>query len=130
MNPSDFKFYSTFLMEKAGFSIGADKTYLLESRLAPVIKKWQVNSIPEMIPLLKIGQNQGLVQDVIDAMMTNETLFFRDDRPFKQFRAAVLPAILKNRETQKKMRIWSAACSTGQEPYSIGMILRETMPAI
>lgn len=130
MNNDDFTFYSKFLMEKAGFSISQDKIYLLESRLTPVIKKWKIASISEIIPVLKAAQNKDLIQDVIDAMMTNETLFFRDDKPFKQFRSSVLPAILKSREKQKKLRIWSAACSTGQEPYSIGMILRETIPNI
>jgi chemotaxis protein methyltransferase CheR len=130
MNPNDFKFYSAFLLEKAGYAINEDKIYLLESRLTPVIKKWQLDSIADMIPQLRLGQNKELFQDVIDAMMTNETLFFRDDKPFKQLRNTVLPTVLQNRETQKKLRIWSAACSTGQEPYSIGMILRETMPTI
>lgn len=130
MNSLDFNFYSSFLLAKAGFAIKEDKIYLLESRLTPVIKKWKCNSISDMVPLLKAGQNKELVQDVIDAMMTNETLFFRDDKPFKHFRNTVLPSVLSQRALQKKLRIWSSACSTGQEPYSIAMTLRDTIPTI
>lgn len=130
MTPLDFNFYSTFLLEKAGFCIKEDKMYLLESRLTPVIRKWKIDSLSELIPVIKLGQNAELIRDVIDAMMTNETLFFRDDKPFKQFRNTVLPAMLASRADQKKLRIWSAACSTGQEPYSVAMTLRDTMPTI
>lgn len=114
-------------MEKAGYFVSEDKTYLLESRLARVIKEWNINTISEIIPLIQVSTNKDLIQDVIDAMMTNETQFFRDDRPFKQFRNTVLPVIMKNRAQKKSLRIWSAACSTGQEPYSIAMILREVI---
>lgn len=67
-------------------------------------------------------------KQVIDAMMTNETLFFRDDKPFRQLRSAVLPTVIKAREGRKSLRVWSAACSTGQEPYSIAMTILETLP--
>ena len=130
MNSLDFNFYSAFLLEKAGFQMKEDKIYLIESRLMPVVRKWKIGSISDMVPQLKLGTNKELVQDVIDAMMTNETLFFRDDKPFKKFRNDVLPAMLQSRAAQKRLRIWSAACSTGQEPYSIAMTLRDVLPTI
>ncbi|MGB4107905.1 MAG: protein-glutamate O-methyltransferase CheR [Alphaproteobacteria bacterium] len=130
MSDVDFEFFRKFLSDKAGLSIGADRGYLLASRLVPVLKKWKLAEINDLIPPLRLGQNAELVQDVIDAMMTNETLFFRDEKPFKQFRNIVLPEILKKCGTRKSIRIWSAACSTGQEPYSIAMVLQEALPKI
>lgn len=130
MSDVDFEFFRKFLSDKAGLSIGTDKGYLLASRLVPVLKKWKLSEINDLIPHLKSGLNTELVQDFIDSMMTNETLFFRDEKPFKQFRNVVLPEILKKCGARKSMRIWSVACSTGQEPYSIAMALQEAVPGI
>ncbi|HEX2620696.1 MAG TPA: CheR family methyltransferase, partial [Phototrophicaceae bacterium] len=130
MNPADFEFYKRFLRDKAGFQLNQDKVYLLESRLTPIAKKWNYHGTADLIPHIRLGQNAALIQDVIDAMTTNETLFFRDDKPFKHLKGVVLPALIEKRKMLRKIRIWSAACSTGQEPYSIGMILREIMPDI
>lgn len=129
MTPETFSFYKKYLHEKSGLSLDEDKIYLLESRLTPVMRKWMFGNMAELTKALCTTPDRKLVTEVIDAMTTNETLFFRDDRPFKQFRSAILPALLKARENKRSLRIWSAACSTGQEPYSIAMILRETLPA-
>lgn len=130
MTPEDFAYYKKFLYEKSGLALSDEKTYLLESRLNPVAKK---NGLPDLDALtksLRLIPNPRLEKQVIDAMTTNETLFFRDDRPFKQFRETVLPAMIKVRESKKSLRIWSAACSTGQEPYSIALTLHQTLPNI
>ncbi len=127
MNTDDFIFYKKFLQEKSGLSLSEDKIYLLESRLSPVLRKWMFGNLDEMTRALRLTPDRKLVIEVIDAMTTNETLFFRDDRPFRCFRSDVLPALLKLRDNKKALRIWSAACSTGQEPYSIAMTIHETM---
>lgn len=128
MNPEDFAYYKKFLYEKSGLSLTEEKTYLLLSRLTPVARKNGFEDLEAMSKSLRIMRDTKLEKQVIDAMMTNETLFFRDDKPFKQLRSAVLPAVIKSREGRKSLRIWSAACSTGQEPYSIAMTILETIP--
>lgn len=128
VSPEDFSFYKKFLYEKSGLSLGDDKVYLVVSRLTPVARKWGFNSLSEMTKNLKLSPDRKMLSEIIDAMTTNETLFFRDDRPFKYFKTNLLPEIIKNREIRKSIRIWSAACSTGQEPYSIAMSLLDILP--
>lgn len=128
MNKDDFNFYCRMLYEKSGLALTPEKTYLVESRLLPVARKNGFNLLEDLTQALKSGAAPALLRQIVDAMMTNETLFFRDHRPYGQFKSIVLPALLKAREGKKSLRIWSAACSTGQEPYSIAMILREVLP--
>ncbi len=124
----DFLFYKQFLYEKFGYVLGDDKTYLLLSRLTPVSRKWDFPSLDDMTKKVRSGTgDQKMVKEIIDAMTTNETLFFRDERPFKYFREVLVPHIEKARETRKRIRIWSAACSTGQEPYSVAITLMEVL---
>lgn len=128
MSPEDFTFYKTYLDKHTGLALTPDKTYLLETRLSPVVKKWDFSSLTDMTVTLRRNPERKLLQDVIDAMVTNETMFFRDERPFTYFRDTVLPSIVALRADRKSLRIWSAACSTGQEPYSIAMSLAEIIP--
>lgn len=128
MNTDDFNFYKKMLQEKSGLFLSEDKIYLLESRLSPVLRKWMFGNLEEMTRALRLTPDRKLLTEVIDAMTTNETLFFRDDKPFRYVRTSLLPGIIKARENKKHLRVWSAACSTGQEPYSIAMTLCETMP--
>lgn len=127
MNGDDFKFYRQFLHEKSGLALTEEKIYLLESRLTPVVRDYGFASLEQLTKALKSAPDSKLVKAVIDAMTINETLFFRDAKPFMQFKTIVLPAIIKARENKKSLRLWSAACSTGQEPYSIAMILDEAL---
>jgi chemotaxis protein methyltransferase CheR len=125
MTNEDFDLLCRLLKERSGLVLTRDKAYLLESRLLPVARKRNMKSLDELIGLLR-GRPEGeLVRDVIEAMTTNESFFFRDIKPFDQFRNFVIPQLLKTRTVKKSMRIWSAACSSGQEPYSIAMILAE-----
>jgi len=128
MNADDFAFFQKFLRDKSGMALGDDKLYLLESRLSPVMRKWMFGNLEEMARALRLTPDKKLVSEVINAMVTNETLFFRDDRPFKHFRTNMLPSLLEARKQKKSIRVWSAACSTGQEPYSIAMTALETIP--
>ena len=127
MNDDDFKLFARVLKEKSGMSLARDKIYLLESRLKPVIEKYKCGSLEGLAVLLRDTGNNLLIYELIEAMTTHETLFFRDDRPFSYFRTALMPALLQARQTEKKLRFWSAACSTGQEPYSIAMTVSELL---
>ena len=127
MKDEDFTVFAKLLKDKSGLSLTPAKTYLLESRLAPIAVKYNCGDLAGLAGLLRGSANAALVYDVMEAMTTNETLFFRDDKPFRYFRSVLLPALLKAREGSRRLRIWSAACSTGQEPYSIAMTLTELL---
>jgi len=125
MTNEDFDLLCRLLKDRSGLVLTRDKAYLLESRLLPVARKRSMRSLDELIALLRGRPDGELVRQVVEAMTTNESFFFRDIKPFDQFRAYVLPQLLKTRAGKKSIRIWSAACSSGQEPYSIAMILAE-----
>lgn len=91
----------------------------------PVARKWQLADLDAVVGKLRAEPRGGLVRDVVDAMTTNESFFFRDAKPFDQFRDVVLPRLLETRASARRIRIWSAACSNGQEPYSLAMILKD-----
>jgi chemotaxis protein methyltransferase CheR len=124
MTGDDFDLLCRMLKERSGLVLTRDKAYLLESRLLPVARKRNMKSLDELIAALRGRTDGDLVRDVVEAMTTNESFFFRDIKPFDQFRNFVLPSLIKTRATKKSIRIWSAACSSGQEPYSLAMILK------
>lgn len=125
MKISDFDLYRDLLKEKSGLSLTQDKAYLLESRLSPIAKKWGYDSLDAMTAKLRGVPDRNLVGDVVEAMTTNETSFFRDIKPFDLFRQTVLPCMKQARASRKKLRIWCAASSSGQEPYTLAIILKE-----
>ncbi len=124
MNPPDYDFLRKFLKERSGIDLSTDKQYLVESRLVPIARKVGLPGIGELVARLKTG-DASLITDVVEAMTTNETFFFRDKIPFDHLRDTILPALTQSRASRRTLRIWSAACSTGQEPYSIAMCLKE-----
>ncbi len=123
MTPLDYEYLRKFLKERSGLDLSADKQYLVESRLIPLARRAGLNGIAELVH--KIRNGGPLATEVVEAMTTNETFFFRDRIPFDHLRDTVLPALLKARASRRALRIWSAASSTGQEPYSIAMCLKE-----
>ncbi|MCK5375388.1 MAG: protein-glutamate O-methyltransferase [Alphaproteobacteria bacterium] len=127
MNITDFDIYKNLLREKSGLVLTQDKSYLVESRLNPVAKKWGYEDIIGMTNVLRAVPPKDLVNDIIEAMTTNETSFFRDTSPFDTFKNVVLPHFIKNHPAGKgrNLRIWCAAASSGQEPYSLAMLLKE-----
>ncbi len=125
MRIEDFDVYKDLLMEKSGLVLTPDKSYLLDSRLTPVAKKWGFETLDKMSAALRGVADPGLIKDIIEAMTTNETSFFRDTRPFDTFRDVMIPHIIKTRGAQRKVRIWCAAASSGQEPYSLAMVIKE-----
>lgn len=124
MKPENFEFYRAFLKEKSGIIVTTDKTYLLESRLNPVAKANAFESIDHMAESLKPSPQQDVLMAIIEAMTTNETSFFRDQRPFDTFSDVSLPYMLSARPA-RKLKIWCAASSSGQEPYSLSMLMKE-----
>ncbi|CCE03716.1 protein-glutamate O-methyltransferase CheR [Bradyrhizobium sp. STM 3809] len=124
MTPLDYEFLRKLLKERSGLDLSADKQYLVESRLLPLARRANLPGIPELVQKMKSGGEQ-LTTQVVEAMTTNETFFFRDKIPFDHLRDGILPALIQSRASRRSLRIWSAACSTGQEPYSIAMCLRE-----
>ena len=130
MTPKSFETIASLLHTGSGLAIGPDKTYLLENRLAPVLRKHGLDSLDALAqrirPLATAGTPGTLEQDVIEAMTTNESFFFRDEKPFTHFRTRALPQLLANRPPGARLRIWSAAASTGQEAYSLAMILQDS----
>jgi chemotaxis protein methyltransferase CheR len=125
MNNDDFDLLSSLVRARSGLVLTPDKAYLLESRLLPVARKRGCKSLPELAAMLRGRQDAALVRDIVEAMTTNESFFFRDIKPFDQFKAFVLPQLVRARAANRSIRIWSAACSSGQEPYSLAMILSE-----
>ena len=113
----------SFLLKSSGLSLDREKQYLVEARLTPVVQQAGLSSLNELV--VRIETDRALAKKVMEAMTVNETFFFRDRQPFDGFRQAILPELLKSRARTRRMRIWSAACSTGQEPYSLAMILDE-----
>ena len=125
MSGDDFEFLCKLLKDRSGLVLSRDKSYLLESRLLPVARKHGHKSLDELLRMLRGRLAGDLAREIVEAMTTNESFFFRDIKPFDQFRAFVVPALLKARAERRQLRIWSAACSSGQEPYTIAMLLLE-----
>ncbi len=130
MTPFDYDFLRRLLKERSGLDLAADKQYLVESRLVPLARKAGLPGIAELVQKVKSGGAEALTTEVVEAMTTNETFFFRDKVPFDHLRDTILPTMLQSRASRKSLRIWSAACSTGQEPYSIAMLLKEKATAL
>jgi chemotaxis protein methyltransferase CheR len=125
-----FETYATLLKSRSGLVIGPDKLYLLETRLAPILKHEQLRDLGALANRLRAPGAEPLVRQVVEAMTTNESFFFRDDKPFQHFRTQALPRLLASRPAGAPLRVWSAASSSGQEAYSIAMILSECRSSI
>ncbi|MGY0570824.1 CheR family methyltransferase [Bradyrhizobium sp. RDM12] len=129
MNPPEYEYLRKLLKERSGLDLSADKQYLIESRLLPLARKAGISGIPELVQKLQ-GGSIALITSVVEAMTTNETFFFRDKIPFDHFRDTIMPEVLKARAARRSVRIWCAAGSTGQEPYSLAMTLKEMGAAL
>jgi chemotaxis protein methyltransferase CheR len=125
VTPLDYDYLRKLLKERSGLVLSADKQYLVESRLLPLARKVGAPHLSDLVAKLKAPAAEPLIVDVVEAMTTNESFFFRDKIPFDHFREFMLPNLIKARAAQRRIRIWCAAASTGQEPYSLAMILKE-----
>lgn len=125
MTPSEYDFLRRFLKTKSGLVLSDEKQYLVESRLLPVARRAGLAGLSDLIAAIQKPAATQLASDVVEAMTTNESFFFRDKTPFDHFKDAMLPALLKARTGRRRIKIWCAAASTGQEPYSLAMCLKE-----
>ena len=123
----DYEKFRAFLEDACGILLGDNKQYLISSRLNPLLGEYQIPTLGALVERLKRDRRSGLYERIVDAMTTNETLWFRDIFPFEILKQVILPEHTKARATG--LRIWSAACSSGQEPYSISMSIEEYLRA-
>jgi chemotaxis protein methyltransferase CheR len=130
VTPQGFDYLRKLLRERSGLVLAAEKQYLAESRLLPVARRNGMSTIDELIDYLKSKASIPLTTQVVEAMTTNETFFFRDKLPFDHFRDTIMPALIAARAREKRIRIWCTAASTGQEPYSLAMLIKGMGAAI
>jgi chemotaxis protein methyltransferase CheR len=129
VTPLDYDYLRKLLKERSGLDLTAEKQYLVESRLLPIARRLALDGIGDLVQKMKAG-TESVTAIVVEAMTTNETFFFRDKLPFDHLSEEIIPALAQARAARRSLRIWSAACSTGQEPYSIAMCLKEAGPLL
>ena len=124
VNMSEFQAFRDYLEKQSGILLGDNKQYLVTSRLKKIMEQERISSLGELVRRMQSGPRSGLQTQVVDAMTTNETLWFRDTYPYEVMKSKVLPELIAKYPNQR-LRIWSSACSSGQEPYSLAMIIDE-----
>lgn len=129
MNPNDLQLVCDLVRRKSGIELDSAKEYLVEARLTPLARRLGLASTAEVIARVK-ANDVVVSRDVVDAMTTNETSFFRDGSPFEALKKSIIPDLIAKRASERKLSIWCAASSTGQEPYTIAMLLRENFPQL
>ena len=128
---ADFHYLSELMHERAAIVLEPGKEYLALSRLDPVAREAGVPSVSALVELLRGEEvSSALHEQVVDALTTNETTFFRDFNPFESLRTTVLPELIERKRRSRNLTMWSAGCSTGQEPYSLAMAIREHFPEL
>ena len=130
IDDSGFNFVRQLLRERAAIVLDDGKQYLVDNRLSLLARREGLASAQDVIDRLRKAPAGPLQRKVIEAMTTTETLFFRDGRPYEALRNAIVPELIRMRKAERKLQIWSCACSSGQEPYSIAMLVREHFPAL
>jgi chemotaxis protein methyltransferase CheR len=130
MTDQEFNVIRKLLQERSGIDLDTGKQYLVESRLAPLLRRLNLHSIRELIDHLRSQPGHGLDRQIVEAMVTTESSFFRDRHPFEALRQTVLPDLIDRRRAARRLNIWCAASSHGQEPYSIALMLREHFPEL
>jgi chemotaxis protein methyltransferase CheR len=129
MTPATFDRIRNLVKERSAIVLDEGKEYLVEARLAPIAKSRGLGTLDELATRLDAAHGE-LVDEVVQAMTTNETSFFRDLHPFEALKAQVMPPLLVRRQATKTLRIWCGACSSGQEPYTIAILLKEHFPQL
>ncbi|MGE0881180.1 MAG: protein-glutamate O-methyltransferase CheR [Acidimicrobiia bacterium] len=129
LTPADFQYLRSLVRDKSAIVLDDGKEYLVESRLSPLLRKEGLGSLAELVQALR-SRKPGLETKVIDAMTTNETSFFRDIHPFNAMKESIIPEIIEKKRAQRELNLWCAAASSGQEPYSVCMMLRENFPEL
>lgn len=122
---ADFDFLCDFIKRRSGLALTREKEYLLEGRLLPLARQHGATDLSGLVALLRGSTGEPLKTEIVEAMTTNESLFFRDGKPFEYLRSHLLPELRAGAGGRRSLRFWSAACSTGQEPYSLAITLRD-----
>jgi len=130
ISPQDFDYIASLVRERSAIVLEHGKEYLAESRLTPVARGLGLSTLGELVSKLRSEPRGSLSSRVIEAMTTNETSFFRDLQPFEALRTTIFPELLKKRAAERTLNLWCAASSSGQEPYTIAMVLREHFPQL
>ncbi len=130
LNDSTFNQLAEFIKEKTGIHIPPTKKYLVENRLLKTLEDYNLKGYDEYLYMLKYSGNGKEINRLFDAITTNETFFFREPLQFDVFINHILPSVIERKHGMKNIRIWSAACSTGEEPYTLAMLLKEKRPDI
>ncbi|WP_370326404.1 protein-glutamate O-methyltransferase CheR [Euzebya sp.] len=128
--PADFDFVRTFVKREAAITLEDGKEYLVTSRLTPLVQRHGAGDLAGLIGRLRMNPASALGREVVDAMTTNETSFFRDIHPFESLRTDVLPELIRARGARRSLRIWCGAASSGQEPYTIALVIKEHFPEL
>lgn len=129
INQNDFVFIQNLVKEKSAIIINDDQAYLVEARLSFLLRKRNIADIATLVRSLQVPNHAELEKDVINVMTTNETSFFRDSYPFDALKTIILPKLITDLQKEKTIQIWCGACSSGQEPYSIAMLIKENFSA-
>lgn len=130
IKPEQFKFFSQLVKDSSGIALSTGKEYLLESRLNELCKVLGLRNIDALYQQAKFKMTPKLKEQIIEAMTTNETYFFRDQHPFDTLKNHIIKELMEKNQSRKELRFWSAAASTGQEAYSIAMIIQEHFPQL
>jgi chemotaxis protein methyltransferase CheR len=130
ISQGDFDFVARLVSLRLGIRLEKDKGYLVESRFRRICERLGLRTVGELVDRLRAGSSEALVNEALEALTTNETYFFRDGTPFEALKGRVLPALVEARRGDRALNVWSAACATGQEPYSIAMAIREAFPQL
>jgi chemotaxis protein methyltransferase CheR len=125
LTDADFEHFRQLVRTRSGLALTPEKAYLVTSRLGPIARAEALPDVGALLARLRSGAPEELLRRCVDAMATHESFFFRDGTPFDLLAGRVLPQLIQARAARKSLRIWCAACSSGQEPYSIAMILQE-----
>jgi chemotaxis protein methyltransferase CheR len=129
-SPEDFRYIAELVLKESAIVLEGEKDYLVDSRLTPLAKSEGIGTIADLVRLLRRDSYPSLVKKVINAMTTNATSFFRDVHPFRALQSDIFPELIAARSDIRALNIWSAACSTGQEPYSIMMMFKDHFPQL
>src|SRR5260370_24677321 len=130
MTDQEFGIVQKMMQDRSGIVLEPGKEYLVEGRLAPMVRQMILHSIGELIAQLRFQSGNGLHRHIVEAMVTTESSFFRDHHPFEGLRKIVFPDLIKRRSPERRLNIWCAASSTGQEPYSVTLLIREHFPEL
>lgn len=129
LSAQEFAFVSDLVRRESAIVLGPGKEYLVESRLLPLARRYGIGSVSEFVAAAQHRPTAGMRTSVVEALTTNETSWFRDQEPFTLMTDTVLPELAEARQGPQTLRVWSAACSSGQEPYSLAMVLQDKLPA-